>query len=70
MNSVRDYNAETNDSSKEGSLREISSLKEQDSRIMVITFTRIFGQMAAAFTAGMNPLIFGWLNRSVSHRSI
>src|SRR5450759_2504803 len=35
------------DGSKDGSLREILSLKEQDSRIKVITFTRNFGQMAA-----------------------
>ena len=35
------------DGSKDGSLREILSLKEQNSRIKVITFTRNFGQMAA-----------------------
>ena len=35
------------DGSKDGSLREILSLKEQDSRIKAITFTRNFGQMAA-----------------------
>lgn len=35
------------DGSKDGSLREILSLREQDSRVKVITFTRNFGQMAA-----------------------
>ena len=35
------------DGSKDGSLQELLSLKEQDSRIKVITFTRNFGQMAA-----------------------
>lgn len=35
------------DGSKDGSLQEILSLREQDSRIKVITFTRNFGQMAA-----------------------
>ncbi len=35
------------DGSKDGSLREVLSLREQDSRIKVITFTRNFGQMAA-----------------------
>jgi polyisoprenyl-phosphate glycosyltransferase len=35
------------DGSKDGSLREILRLKEHDSRIKVITFTRNFGQMAA-----------------------
>jgi dolichol-phosphate mannosyltransferase len=35
------------DGSKDGSLREILNLKEQDSNIKVITFTRNFGQMAA-----------------------
>ena len=35
------------DGSKDGSLQEILRLKEQDSRIKVITFTRNFGQMAA-----------------------
>lgn len=35
------------DGSKDGSLQEILSLKEQDSRIKAITFTRNFGQMAA-----------------------
>ena len=33
------------DGSKDGSLREILSLKEQDPRIKAITFTRNFGQM-------------------------
>lgn len=35
------------DGSKDGSLREILSLRAQDSRVKVITFTRNFGQMAA-----------------------
>ena len=35
------------DGSKDGSLQEILGLKEQDSRIKAITFTRNFGQMAA-----------------------
>jgi len=35
------------DGSKDGSLREILNLKEQDTRIKAITFTRNFGQMAA-----------------------
>lgn len=35
------------DGSKDGSLREIMSLREQDPRVKVITFTRNFGQMAA-----------------------
>ena len=35
------------DGSKDGSLQEILNLKEQDSRVKVITFTRNFGQMAA-----------------------
>lgn len=35
------------DGSKDGSLKEILSLKENDSRIKAITFTRNFGQMAA-----------------------
>lgn len=35
------------DGSKDGSLREILSLREQDSRVKVITLTRNFGQMAA-----------------------
>ena len=35
------------DGSKDGSLREILSLREQDPRVKVITFTRNFGQMAA-----------------------
>lgn len=35
------------DGSKDGSLKEILSLKEHDSRIKAITFTRNFGQMAA-----------------------
>jgi glycosyltransferase involved in cell wall biosynthesis len=35
------------DGSKDGSLREIMSLREHDPRIKVITFTRNFGQMAA-----------------------
>jgi glycosyltransferase involved in cell wall biosynthesis len=35
------------DGSKDGSLREILSLREQDDRVKVITFTRNFGQMAA-----------------------
>lgn len=35
------------DGSKDGSLQEILSLKEQDSRVKAITFTRNFGQMAA-----------------------
>lgn len=35
------------DGSKDGSLQEILRLKEQDSRIKVMTFTRNFGQMAA-----------------------
>jgi glycosyltransferase involved in cell wall biosynthesis len=35
------------DGSKDGSLKEILNLREQDSRVKVITFTRNFGQMAA-----------------------
>lgn len=35
------------DGSKDGSLREIMNLREQDPRVKVITFTRNFGQMAA-----------------------
>lgn len=35
------------DGSKDGSLREILGLREQDARVKVITFTRNFGQMAA-----------------------
>lgn len=35
------------DGSTDGSLREILSLREQDPRVKVITFTRNFGQMAA-----------------------
>jgi dolichol-phosphate mannosyltransferase len=35
------------DGSKDGSLQEILRLKEQDSRVKAITFTRNFGQMAA-----------------------
>lgn len=35
------------DGSKDGSLREILSLRDQDPRVKVITFTRNFGQMAA-----------------------
>lgn len=35
------------DGSKDGSLKEILSLREADSRIVAITFTRNFGQMAA-----------------------
>ena len=35
------------DGSKDGSLAEILRLKEKDSRIKAITFTRNFGQMAA-----------------------
>ena len=35
------------DGSKDGSLQEILSLKEQDPRVKAITFTRNFGQMAA-----------------------
>lgn len=35
------------DGSKDGSLQEILSLREQDSRVKVITFTRNFGQMPA-----------------------
>lgn len=35
------------DGSKDGSLREILSLREQDPRVKVLTFTRNFGQMAA-----------------------
>jgi dolichol-phosphate mannosyltransferase len=35
------------DGSKDGSLAEILSLREQDPRVKVITFTRNFGQMAA-----------------------
>jgi glycosyltransferase involved in cell wall biosynthesis len=35
------------DGSKDGSLREVLSLREQDPRVKVITFTRNFGQMAA-----------------------
>lgn len=35
------------DGSKDGSLREMLSLREQDSRVKVVTFTRNFGQMAA-----------------------
>ena len=39
------------DGSKDSSLQEILSLKEQDSRVKAITFTRNFGQVAA-MTAG------------------
>lgn len=35
------------DGSKDGSLQEMLSLREQDPRVKVITFTRNFGQMAA-----------------------
>ncbi|MEI8270617.1 MAG: glycosyltransferase family 2 protein, partial [bacterium] len=35
------------DGSKDGSLQEILSLRESDSRVKAITFTRNFGQMAA-----------------------
>lgn len=35
------------DGSKDGSLKEILSLREQDSKVKVLTFTRNFGQMAA-----------------------
>lgn len=35
------------DGSKDESLREVLSLREQDSRVKIITFTRNFGQMAA-----------------------
>jgi glycosyltransferase involved in cell wall biosynthesis len=35
------------DGSKDGSLKEILNLREQDSRVKAITFTRNFGQMAA-----------------------
>ena len=35
------------DGSKDGSLREILSLRERDSRVKAITFTRNFGQMSA-----------------------
>jgi polyisoprenyl-phosphate glycosyltransferase len=35
------------DGSKDGSLKEILRLREQDSRVKAITFTRNFGQMAA-----------------------
>lgn len=35
------------DGSKDGSLKEIMNLRENDSRVKVITFTRNFGQMAA-----------------------
>jgi len=35
------------DGSKDGSLQEILSLREQDPRVKVVTFTRNFGQMAA-----------------------
>ncbi len=35
------------DGSKDGSLKEILSLREQDPQVKVITFTRNFGQMAA-----------------------
>jgi dolichol-phosphate mannosyltransferase len=35
------------DGSKDGSLKEILNLRENDSRVKVITFTRNFGQMAA-----------------------
>jgi glycosyltransferase involved in cell wall biosynthesis len=35
------------DGSKDGSLQEILSLREQDPKVKVITFTRNFGQMAA-----------------------
>ena len=35
------------DGSKDGSLREMLSLREQDSRVKVITFTRNFGQVPA-----------------------
>jgi len=35
------------DGSKDGSLQEILNLREQDSHVKVITFTRNFGQMAA-----------------------
>lgn len=35
------------DGSKDGSLREVLSLREQDPRVKVVTFTRNFGQMSA-----------------------
>lgn len=35
------------DGSKDGSLREVLNLREQDPRVKVLTFTRNFGQMAA-----------------------
>jgi glycosyltransferase involved in cell wall biosynthesis len=47
---LKEYDYEivfVDDGSKDGSLREILNLKELDSRIKAITFTRNFGQMAA-----------------------
>lgn len=41
------------DGSKDGSLREILSLRERDSRVKAITFTRNFGQMAAMLAGFM-----------------
>ena len=49
-NELTEYGYEiifVDDGSKDGSLAEILNLKEQDSRIKAITFTRNFGQMAA-----------------------
>jgi dolichol-phosphate mannosyltransferase len=49
-NELSEYDYEivfVDDGSKDGSLKEILSLREHDSRIKAITFTRNFGQMAA-----------------------
>lgn len=49
-NGLTDYDYEfvfVDDGSKDGSLREILSLREKDSRVKALTFTRNFGQMAA-----------------------
>lgn len=39
------------DGSKDGSLQEILTLREKDSRVKVITFIRNFGQMAAMLSS-------------------
>jgi dolichol-phosphate mannosyltransferase len=49
-NELTEYDYEiifVDDGSKDGSLREILNLKEQNPRVKAITFTRNFGQMAA-----------------------
>ncbi len=46
------------DGSKDGSLREALSLRQQDPRVKVITFTRNFGQMAAML-AGFKEAVNG-----------